>query len=151
MKNSYRYFLPLLFVLLVPSLASAQRDWSAVEQLPAKTSVIVTSKSGNEIKAKIASVSGDQINFSSDGRPISIRRDDISSVHLTRRGSRLKRALVGAAIGAGVGFGVGAIIVASTKTDGLVGAAGVLYGVPAGAAIGALTPKKKRGRLIYVN
>lgn len=150
MINTYRYFLLLLFVLFVPALASAQREWNAVEQLPIKTSIIVTTTSGNEIKGKIASITVDDINLRAGNRSIALRRDEVASIHHTRRGSRLKRALIGAAVGAGIGFGVGAIAVASTKTDGLVAAAGVLYGAPTGAVIGALTAKKKRGRLIYI-
>lgn len=151
MKNTYRFLLPLLFVLLVPALGYAQTDWVEVETLRPKTSVIVTSRTGAEIKGKISSVSAGQIKISSNSQIISVNRDDISTVHLTRRGLRLKRALIGAAVGAGVGFGVGGIITATTKSDPLAAAGGFLYGIPIGAAVGAATAGKKRGRLIYSN
>ena len=125
------------------------QDWSAVQSLEPGTRVYVTTKSGSEIKAKISAVSDSSAELRANGGSITIRKDEILTIHLTRRGSIVKRALIGAAAGAGIGAAVGAGVVAATKSDGLAAAGGFLYGIPIGAVIGAATTGHKRGRLIF--
>ena len=143
---SFAFFLALL--ILQPAYAQTN-DWGRVERLKKGTTLYVSLINGSEVKGKVASVAADSIALVRDGRSTSIARADIARVYRAKRGSILKRTLIGAAAGAGVGMLVGAGVVAATKGDGLIAAGGFLYGIPAGAAIGAATAGKKRGELIY--
>jgi len=148
MKNTLYSFLFLL--LIAPAALAQANDWGAVESLQARTRVVIETKSGSTLKGRISSVSASSVNFERGGRAVSIDRSDVSRVYLTKRGSAWKRAFWGAAIGLGVGVALGVASEASSGDgDGLAGLAGVLYGAPAGAAIGAATTGRKRGQLIY--
>jgi hypothetical protein len=128
---------------------STLSSWSAVESIRAGTTVVIETKSGGTLKAQIASVEPDSVAVRQNGGTTSVPKADVYRVYLTRKGSVLKRAFWGAAAGAGIGVAVGAAITAATKSDGLAAAGGFLYGIPAGAAIGALSTGRKRGELIY--
>lgn len=136
------------FFLLAAVCVSAQ-DWSAVQGLKPGTRVYVTTKAGTELKGKIDSVTDSNAQLRINGRIVPFNKDAILTIHLTRRGSIVRRALIGAAAGAGIGAAVGVGVVAATKSDGLAAAGGFLYGIPIGAVIGAATTRHKRGRLIY--
>ena len=136
------------FFLLMAVPATAQ-DWSEVQGLKPGTRVHVTTKSGSETKARIGAVTDSTAQLRVKRSYVSLTKDEILTIHLTRRGSMIKRALIGAAAGAGIGTAVGVGVVAATKSDGLAAAGGFLYGIPIGAVIGAATAGHKRGRLIY--
>ena len=123
-------------------------DWAAVEGLRTGTQVIVLTKDGNETKAKIKAVASDRIELTK-GAVSTISRADVQQVYRTRRGGMVTRALVGAAAGAGIGLVVGAGIVAAKKSDPLTGLGTVMIGIPVGAAVGAITTPRKRGKLVY--
>ena len=132
--------------LVVPAFA---QDWSSVTSLKPGARIYLSQKNGNEYKGKTVAVSDSAIEMRVGDRNTSIGRAEVFTIHLARRGSMLKRALIGAAAGAGIGMGIGAVVVAATKSDGLVAAAGFLYGIPIGAVVGAATTGHKKGRLIY--
>lgn len=131
------------------SVSAQAGDWDAVRSLKSGKNIIIEAGSGNVLNGKFSSATADSITFRTKGRSVTLGRADVSRVYLTRRKSAAKRALWGAAAGAGIGLGVGAVTVAATKGDPLIGAAGFLYGIPAGAVIGAVTTGRKRGDLIY--
>ena len=139
-------FVSIFTILFIVSGCFAQADWSAVRELKPGTRVVVVERSGAETKGRV-SRSDDAVIILDKGRAIS--RDSIARVYLTKRGSILKRALIGAAAGAGIGVAIGVGVTAATKGEGLAAAGGFLIGIPAGAAVGAATTQRKRGRLIY--
>ena len=136
------------FVLFFVAPGFAQ-DWTSVTGLKSGTRIYLSQKNSQEYKGKVVAVSDSSIEVRVGGRSISIARGDVLTIHLARRGSILKRALIGAAAGAGIGFGIGAGVVAATKSDGLAASGGFLYGIPIGAVVGAITTGHKKGRLIY--
>jgi len=133
-------------ILFIVSGCFAQSDWAAVRELKSGTRVVIVERTGAETKARV-SRTDDTTLFLDKGRTIA--RDSIARVYLTKRGSILKRALIGAAAGAGIGVAVGIGITAATKSNGLAAASGFLIGIPVGAAVGAATAGRKRGQLIY--
>ena len=139
-------FLSIFVVLFIVSGCFAQSDWAAVRELKPGTRVVIVERSGAETKARVSRVDDSSL-FLDKGR--NIARGSIARVYLTKRGSILKRALIGAAAGAGIGVAIGVGVTAATKGDGLAAAGGFLIGIPAGAAVGAATTGRKRGRLIY--
>lgn len=147
----------LLFVMAIMLITSrttlAQtsiQDWKTVENVGRKTNLIVETKTGETLKGKVGSVTTTTLNLSSNGKTIALERSNIAKIYGTKKGSRLKRILIGAGIGAAVGIGIGTIYTIATKTNGLAAAGGVLYGLPAGAVIGGLTSgKSRKGALIY--
>lgn len=139
-------FVSTFTFLILISGCLAQSDWSALCDLGPGTRVVILERSGAETKARV-SRADDTTMFLAKGRTIA--RDSIARVYLTKRGSILKRALIGAAAGAGIGVAVGVGLTAATKSNGLAAAGGFLIGIPAGAAVGAVTVGRKRGRLIY--
>jgi len=143
-----RSFVLLSAILFVVTPIYAQ-DWSVVARLKPGTRVYLIARSGIELKGKVVAVSGTAVDLRVNGRNESIARDHVLTIHSTRTGSRLKRALIGAAAGVGIGAGVGAGVVAATKSDGLAATAGFLYGLPIGAVVGVVTAGYRRGELIY--
>lgn len=142
-----------IFVLLGSSPTPAQQisNWANVETLSLRTRVVVESRDGNVITGRILSVTPDAITVTRDSRQSVLARDNVEMVHLGRRGSIFKRAFLGAGVGALIGLGAGtAATLITGQGKGLLAAQGLLYGIPAGAVVGAATGGKiKRGRLIY--
>lgn len=153
-KSYFQAILLLTFCFLVlTGSARAQTDddkWKNVQALSEKRSVVVETKAGETIKAKFQSASDGSLRLLKSGKTIELNRSDVAAVYLGRRGSILKRAVIGAFAGAGAGFLVGGIYAVATKSDGLAAAAGFLYGIPAGAIIGGVSGgRTKKGTLIY--
>jgi len=140
-----------IFTLVLFSYAALgqSNDWQAVTDLKPGTRVIVTERSGAETKGRIRAADDNSIAIERGGKRISVSRTSIDRVYLAKRGSVLKRALIGAAAGAGIGATIGAGVTIVTKGNGLEAAGGFLYGIPTGAAVGAATTGTKRGRLIF--
>lgn len=145
------FFILCLFFVAAStgSAQSSANDWGALESLKSGSKVLVLTKSGRELKGKLSSISPTGIEVRSGSATVPISRDDVQTVHRSRRGSMLKRSLIGAAAGAGIGVAVGVIVTVATKSNGLAAAGGFLYGIPIGAAVGAATTGRKRGELIY--
>lgn len=151
------FFAPLLafaaFILIAAPSASAQtaqQTWANVEAVRIKSALIVETKTGEVAKGKVTSVTAATLNLSSGGRAVALERDGIARVYRAKKGSRIKRALIGAGIGAGVGFGIGGIYSVVNKENGLAAAGGLLYGLPIGAVVGAATGgKTRKGVLLY--
>lgn len=140
-------------MLIAASSASAQfeqQSWANVETVKIESALIVETKTGATVKGKVASVTPTTLNLSSGGRAIALERDNIARVYRALKGSRLKRALIGAGIGAGAGFGIGGVYSVIKKENGLAAAAGFIYGLPIGAVVGAATGgKSRKGVLLY--
>jgi len=140
-------------MLATSSPASAQtsnQDWRDVQAVKPRTNLIVETKTGATVKGKLSSVTSTILNLSSGGKPIAIEQNDIARIYRAKKSSLLKRALIGAAIGAGVGFGIGGVYALITKGSGLIASAGLIYGLPTGAFIGAASGgKNRKGNLIY--
>ena len=129
---------------------TADEDWSRIENLRENTRVIIQTKDGRELKAKIFRAGPSSMDVRINGRSAVIQRDAVEAIYGTRRGSRLKGALKGGLIGGLVGVGVLTIYTLAAKADPLTAAAGVEFGVPLGAVIGAASVgKSKRGELLY--
>lgn len=145
-------FFAVLFVLAAFCSSAASQsanDWQNLHGVRAGTRVIVGLQNGQTLAGKLRNVRSDGIEVRSGKTPVTVSRADIKSVHRAKRGSIVGRALIGAAAGGGIGVAVGVGLAAAMK-DPLAGAAGILFGVPAGAVIGAATKgKSKRGELLY--
>lgn len=134
--------LALLFTLSLSAPASAATpepaaDWSAVRSLSPGEKVRVSTRDGDRLKGTFDSANETDINFTHEGRGVTLRRDSIKRVEVGRR-NRLRGALVGAAIGGGAGTGVGtALIGASDHFEMSIIPTGAVLGAGAGAALGA--------------
>lgn len=154
LRSYSQAILPLSFCLLAfIATARGQTDddkWKNVQALSEKRSVVIETKAGKMVKAKFQSATSDVLRVLKGGRMMELNRNDVAAVYLGRRGSIIKWAFIGALAGAGAGVLAGAIYTASTKSAPLAGAAGFLYGIPAGAIIGAVSGgKTRKGELIY--
>lgn len=144
------FFYALFALVLFSYTASGQsNDWQAVRDLKPGTRVIVTETSGAETKGRIRAADDSSIEIERSGQRLQVVRSSVDRVYLAKRGSVLKRALVGAAAGAGIGAAIGAGVTVATKGNGLAAAGGFLYGLPVGAAVGAATTSTKLGAVIY--
>ena len=140
----YALALALLFTLAPAAHVSAKTtpvpaDWSAVQSLSPGRKVRVSTKDGDRLKGRFESATDTDINFTEDGRRVTLRRDSIKRVE-TGRGSRLWGAIAGAAIGGGAGAGTATVLL--SRTDHLTMnaiPAGLFIGAGAGAAFGAAT------------
>jgi hypothetical protein len=134
--------LALLFTFAPSAPASAQTlrtnaDWSAVQSLSNGDKVRVSTKDGDRLKGRFESATDTDINFTEDGRRVTLRRDSIKRVEIGRR-NRLRGALVGAGIGGGAGMGIGfGLVGASDHFDMTTIPTGTVVGAGIGAGIGA--------------
>lgn len=126
--------LALLFTFAPSAPASAQTlrtnaDWSAVQSLSNGDKVRVGTKDGDRLKGRFESATDTDINFTEDGRRVTLRRDQIKRVEIGHK-NRWKGALLGAGVGGGAGAGAGTYLL--SRTDHLT-----MTAIPAGLAIGA--------------
>ena len=124
----------LLFALAQSAPASAgtpkpPADWSAVQALSPDERVAVSTKDGDRLKGRFDSASDTDINFTHEGRRVTLRRDSIRRVEVGHK-NRWKGALLGAGVGGGAGAGAGTYLL--SRTDHLT-----MTAIPAGLAIGA--------------
>ncbi|MDT7806273.1 MAG: hypothetical protein QOJ70_86 [Acidobacteriota bacterium] len=135
--------LALLFTLVqtAPALAAtpkAPADWASVQSISTGTKIAVRTKDGDHLTGRFDSATETNINFTHDGRSVSLTRESIKRVDVARGKNRLVGALVGGGAGTGVGAAVGGYTVA--RTDHFGGdplPIGMVVGAGIGAAIGA--------------
>lgn len=115
---------------------AARGDWSTVQALSPGEKIVVRLKDGDRLTGRFDSANDTSINFKHDGKQMTLTRDSIGRVQVSRGRSRLAGALAGAAIGGGVGAAGGGYLVArGYNVPALVG--GTVAGVGVGAALGA--------------
>lgn len=154
-KRIYALTLALLLPLAFGAPAAAQSrgaggDWSAVQALSPGAKIVVRTKDGDRLTGRFDSANDLLLNFTHDGKKVSLTRESIRRVQLNRGKSRAKGALVGAAIGGGAGAGAGGIVV--SKGDFIVGEtiAGMAFiGAGIGAGIGAALGMGNKNETIY--
>src|SRR5215211_2438941 len=103
--------LALLFTLSASAPASAATpkaaaDWSTVQTLSPGEKVRVSTRDGDRLKGRFESATDTDINFTEDGRRVTLRRDNIKRVEIGHK-NRWKGALLGAGVGGGAGAGAG--------------------------------------------
>lgn len=126
--------LALLFTLSLSAPASAatpnaSAEWSSVQTLSAGEKVRVSTKDGDRLKGRFESATETDLNFTHEGRTVTLRRDSIKRVEIGHK-NRWKGALLGAGVGGGAGAGAGTYLL--SRTDHLT-----MTAIPAGLAIGA--------------
>src|SRR5215218_307671 len=141
----YALALALLFTfsLSAPAAAATPKtpaaDWSVVQTLSPGEKVRVSTKDGDRLKGRFESANDTDINFTHDGRTVTLKRDSIKRVEIGYK-DRVLGALVGAALGGGAGAGSATFLL--SRTDHLTMnaiPAGLFIGAGAGAAFGAAT------------
>ena len=147
----YRSIAVFILLLALSSAGFAQSvgSWGNLAVLSPGIGLVVEGDGGKTVKGKFSRATVSSLFLLKDRREIEIRREEVSAVYFTRKSSRAKRAVVGGLAGAGAGLLIGVVTVAATKGDPLIGAGGVLFGIPAGAAIGAVTGGTRKGELVY--
>ena len=136
--------LALIFTLAPAATASAKTtpapaDWSALQSLSPGEKVRVSTRDGDRLKGRFESATETEINFTEEGRKVTLKRDQVKRVEVGHK-NRWKGALLGAGVGGGAGAGTGAALL--SRTDHLTMRAipvGLFIGAGAGAAFGAAT------------
>lgn len=124
-------------------------EWDRLSLVPVNSKLFVESDGKKPTKGKLVRVTDNGLTIRSSGRDVEIPQSSISAVYYGKRPSRLKRGLIGALAGAGAGVLIGGLA-AAAGADPLIAAGGFIYGIPAGATIGALSGGgMKKGDLIY--
>lgn len=117
---------------------NARGDWSAVEALSPGEKIVVRTKDGDRLAGRFDSATDLAINFMRDGKKVSLTRESVRRVQISRGKSRWKGALVGAGIGGGLGVGAGGYLVARDSNFGSTALVGFsLLGAGVGAGLGA--------------
>jgi len=154
MRTRFFALTTALIFALAPA-ASAQRraaapdDWSAVQALSPGRKIIVRTKDGDRLTGTFDSASETRIDFTDDGKRVSLTRESIRLVQLNRGKSRLNGALIGAAIGGAGGFGFGAWVHSYGDFHSSVIYGPGLLGAGIGAGIGAALGKGNKNETIY--
>lgn len=148
--------LALAFALAQSPAAAAQTrgassDWSAVQALSPGEKIVVRTKDGDRLSGRYDSANDLLLNFTHDGRRVSLTRESIRRVQLNRGSSRGRGALFGAAIGGAAGFALGSVLYFPYRDD-MVGATvpvSAALGLAIGTGIGAALGKGNRNETVY--
>ena len=117
-------------------MKAVRGDWSEVQTISPGEKIVVRLKDGDRLTGRFDSASDTNINFKHNGKQLTLTRESIGRVQISRGPARLKGALIGAGIGAGLGTAGGGYLVArGANVPALVG--GSVLGTAAGAALGA--------------
>jgi hypothetical protein len=117
---------------------NAHGDWSDVQSIAPGAEIAVRTKDGDRLTGRFADATTDALNFTHDGKRVTLTRESVRSVKISRGKKRLTGALVGAGFGGGVGLGAGGYLVAHDSNYGGNALAGFsLLGAGIGAGIGA--------------
>jgi hypothetical protein len=157
MRNSFFALGLALFLTLnmtAPAFAGTTpappaADWSAVQMLSPGTKIIVRTKDGDRLTGRFDSASDLLINFTDDGKKVSLSRDSIRLVQLNRSKSRLNGALLGAAIGGGAALAIGGWAYSQGDFHPSVVYGPGLLGAGIGAGIGGALGKGNKNETIY--
>ena len=115
---------------------AAPADWTSVQAITPGEQIAVRLKDGDRLTGRFDSATEQNINFTHDGRKVSLTRESVRNVKISRGKNRLKGALVGAGVGGGLGTAGGGYLVArGMNVPALVG--GSVLGAGVGAAVGA--------------
>ena len=156
MRNRfYALGLALLFAFAqaAPAFAGttpAPADWSAVQALSPGEKIVVRTKDGDRLSGRFDSATDLVINFTHDGRKVSLTRESVRLVQLNRGTSRTRGTLIGAVIGGAAGLAAAGVVV--SKGDIMVaptvgGLAALGAGI--GAGLGASLGKGNKNETIY--
>jgi len=154
---------PIAFVVAVCLLASAMApvalsqqaaigDWSVVQSLSPDEQIVISLKSGKEVKGKFLDAAGGEVTILRKGKHESFPRDTMAQIHHVKgKAKKGQWALIGAGIGAGTGFGIGQAKNSPPVDDGeIYPFMGTIIGASIGAATGFLFGETRRKRvLIY--
>jgi len=128
--------------------SKASDDWAQVRALTPGEKISVRTKGGDRIKGRFDSADETDINFTEDGRKVTLHRDNVRRVEIERGKKRWQGALVGAGVGGGLGTAGGGYLVArGMNVPALVG--GTLAGAAAGAALGAAVGLGTKYETVY--
>lgn len=130
----------------------AAGDWSAVQTLSPDEQIVISLKSGKEIKGKFLDAAGGQVTITRKGNRESFAQDTVAQIHHVKgKAHKGKFALIGAGIGAGTGFGIGQAKNSPPVDDGeIYPVVGTIIGASIGAVTGFLFGETRRNRvLIY--
>jgi hypothetical protein len=83
--------------------SAAPADWTSVQSLTPGEKIAVRTKDGDRLKGRFDSATETDINFTEDGRKVTLKRDSVRRVEIARGKKRWQGALVGA--GAALGLG----------------------------------------------
>jgi len=150
----------LLSSFLLSSITSIAQDnlndWSRLNSVTSGSKLSVKLKDGKTVDGKLSSVSDSLLTLSVKNAPMDLKREDVASVHLVKKGSTGKSTLIGLGIGTGIGAVVGIAGDASTKggefekIDNVAAAGVTVIGAGAGALGGFLVGIGRSKRvLIY--
>ena len=156
MRNRfYALGLALLFAFAqaAPAFAGttpAPADWSAVRALSPGEKIVVRTRDGDRLSGRFDSATDLVLNFTHDGRKVSLTRESVRLVQLNRGTSRTRGTLIGAVIGGAAGLAAAGIVV--SKGDIMVaptvgGLAALGAGV--GAGLGASLGKGNKNETVY--
>lgn len=142
MRTRFFAFTAALILMLVPSAyargtdAAVSSDWSSVQAITPGAEIAVRLKDGDRLTGRFDSATDQNISFKHDGHNVSLTRESVRNVKISRGKNRLKGALVGAGVGGGLGTAGGGYLVArGANVPALVG--GSFVGAGVGAAVGA--------------
>jgi hypothetical protein len=127
-------------------------DWSVVQSLSPDERIVISLKSGKEVKGKFLDAAGNEITILRKGKHESFARDTVAQIHHVKGTAKKGQwALIGSGIGAGTGFGIGQAKNSPPVDDGgIYPVMGTIIGAGIGAASGFLFGETRRHRvLIY--
>src|SRR2546421_10707841 len=127
-------------------------DWSVVQSLTPDEQIVISLKSGKEVKGKFLDAAGGEVTILRQGKHEAFPKDTVAQIHHVKgKAKKGQWALIGAGIGAGTGFGIGQAKNSPPVDDGeIYPVMGTIIGASIGAATGFMFGETRRKRgLIY--
>lgn len=131
--------------ILVPVLVLAQTNWDAVRALKANTKIRIERRNAEAVTGRLGTVSEGTLELRRGRNSETIDRGEIRRV--SRRVSRAKHVVRGAAIGAGGGAATAGIAIATVRPDfswSAITAGFAILGAAIGAGVGACVPRHQK-------
>jgi len=126
-------------------------DWSRLSAVTTGSKLSVKQKNGKTVEGKLIAVSDSGLSLSVKGKPVDVKRDEVSSVSQTTKKSATTATLIGLGVGAGAGAGIG---LAGSNNDNFdkinhAATAGLaVLGAGAGALVGYMIGKSGRKQVV---
>jgi hypothetical protein len=128
----------------------ADRQWMQLENTPPGVELMVESTGRSSLTGRFVSASDTKLTMNVQQRDVEIDRSAIRRVYAVKERSRSKWTRNGAVLGLAAGFGIGLLVTAGHSGDSNIAPVGMgAIGTLAGAAVGALSGGKHRGKLLY--
>lgn len=135
-------FLSMRWIWVMLALPSCAQNWDSLRGLKSGDAVVVTERTGREVKGSFRAVSADAIQVETSGGEVSVERPQVRKVKMKSASRRARNVAIGAAAGIAIGVTVDQTLGTRLRNEGNESGRAAMYAAPIGllAGVPALLP-----------